>query len=374
MKVLLTATVQSHICQFHRPLEQMLHAHGCELHVAAADNLEEKNGLKLDFADRIYPVRFSRKPLSLDNAAAFLQLRRILKSGAYDVVHCNTPAAGVITRMAWLSLRNRNGKLYYTAHGFHFYRGAPVINWLLYYPVEKLLAAWTDKVITVNREDYRLAKKRFSTETVMICGVGVDEKRFYPLSEVERKQLRQRMGYRQEQQLILCAGELVSNKNQEMAVRMMLRLKNSCPQAILLLAGNGPKKNFLMKQVHAYQLEDRVQFLGYRTDIERYQQIADLSVSCSRREGLPLNVVEAMMTGHPVIAARNRGHQELIRPGINGWLVDQEDDLAMALYAYRYLKHPELAAKMGRQTRASVGAYSCEQVKKQLEKIFIKEG
>lgn len=125
MKVLLTATVQSHICQFHRPLVEILHAHGCEVHVAARDNLAEKNGLKLDFAEKVYNVPFARSPKSRDNLQAYREVKKIIDEGHYDVIHCNTPMGGVITRLAARKARKSGTRVYYTAHGFHFYKGAP---------------------------------------------------------------------------------------------------------------------------------------------------------------------------------------------------------------------------------------------------------
>ena len=131
MKVLLTATVQSHICQFHKPLVEVLHTHGCEVHVAARDNLAEKNGLKLDFVDKIYNVPFSRSPKSLDNMKAYKVLKEIIQKENYDVIHCNTPMGGIVTRLAARKARKNGTKVYYTAHGFHFYKGAPKKNWII---------------------------------------------------------------------------------------------------------------------------------------------------------------------------------------------------------------------------------------------------
>ena len=120
-KVLLVATVQSHISQFHRPLAELLHLYGYEVHVAAKNNLAEKNGLKLDFADKVFDVPFSRSPKSKDNILAYKILKSILDEGQYDVVHCNTPMGGVVTRLAARKARKKGTKIFYTAHGFHFY-------------------------------------------------------------------------------------------------------------------------------------------------------------------------------------------------------------------------------------------------------------
>ena len=162
-KVLLTATVQSHICQFHKPLVEVLHAQGYEVHVAARNNLVEKNGLCLDFVEKIYNIPFSRSPKSKDNLKAYLQLKKIIGENSYEIIHCNTPVGGIITRLAALKARKSGTKVLYTAHGFHFYKGAAKKNWLIYYPIEKIMARFCDILITITEEDYQLAKRKFHT-------------------------------------------------------------------------------------------------------------------------------------------------------------------------------------------------------------------
>lgn len=331
MRVLLTATVQSHICQFHRPLVEVLHEHGCEVHVAARDNLAEKNGLKLDFADKVFDVPFSRSPKSKDNIRAYKQLKKIIDEGVYDVIHCNTPMGGIVTRLAARKARENGTKVFYTAHGFHFYQGAPRKNWLVFYPIEKYFAEhFTDKLITITHEDYQLASRKFSCDTAYIHGVGVDEKRYFPVDQEEKLRLRRQMGFGADQKLILCIGELLPNKNQQMAIRMMPEILKTYPDAMLLIAGNGPEKDNLERLIGELGLQGHVTLLGYVTNLQDYQHITDVDVSCSKREGLPLNIVEAMLSGVPVVATYNRGHRELIRNGENGILVDVNDNRMMA--------------------------------------------
>lgn len=330
MRVLLTATVQSHICQFHKPLVEMLHEHNCEVHVAARDNLAEKNGLQLDFAEKVFDVPFSRSPKSKDNIKAYKQLKKIIDEGQYDVIHCNTPMGGIVTRLAARKARKNGTKVFYTAHGFHFYKGAPKKNWIVFYPIEKFFANhYTDKLITITNEDYDLANKKFKCQIERIHGVGVDEKRYFPISEEEKKQLRLEMGYNENQKLILCIGELLPNKNQQMAIRMMPEIVKKFQDAMLLIAGNGPEKNNLENLIAELGLQNNVKLLGYVTNLQDYQHIADVCVSCSKREGLPLNIVEAMMSGTPVVATYNRGHRELITDEQNGYLVSINDNSSM---------------------------------------------
>ena len=369
-RVLITATVQSHICQFHRPLVEVLHEHGCEVHVAARNNLAEKNGLKLDFADRVYDVPFARSPASPNNLRAYKELKRLLAREHYDVIHCNTPMGGIVTRLAARKARKTGAKVFYTAHGFHFYKGAPKKNWVVFFPIEKAFARITDKLITITAEDYALASQRFHCSAERIHGVGVDEARYFPVSAEEKLRLREEMGFAPEQKILLCVGELLPNKNQKMAIRMMRRIVERHPDALLLLAGNGPERENLEREIAACGMENNVQLLGYCTHLQDYQHIADALVSCSHREGLPLNIVEAMMSGNPVVVTENRGHRELIRDGENGFLVPRDDEAAMAEKVLTLLENDTLASELRAAALVRAREYGYRNVKRELESIY----
>lgn len=368
MKVLLTATVQSHIVQFHKPLVEVLHEHGCEVSVAAKDNLAEKNGLKLDFVEQVFDVPFARSPKSRDNIKAYKELKKIIAEGKFDIIHCNTPMGGIVTRLAARKARKKGTKVIYTAHGFHFYKGAPKKNWIVFYPIEKLFARFTDILITITHEDYKLAKKKFHSQVKHIHGVGVDEKRYYPVSTEEQKRLRQELGLTQEQKIILCIGELLPNKNQQMAIRMMQKVVKKFPDALLLLAGNGPEQENLEKLISELGLEQNVHMLGYCTCLEKYQRVTDVLVACSKREGLPLNLVEAMMTENPVVASVNRGHRELIENTHNGYLIKEENEMAEKVI--EILSDPECRNKLGAEARKKALSYGFANVKKELSSVY----
>jgi len=372
MKILLTATVQSHICQFHRPLVEMLHAYGCEVHVAARDNLAEKGGMKLDFADKVFNIPFARSPKSPQNLHAYRQLKKIIDEGHYDVVHCNAPMGGIVTRLAARDVRKRGTKVYYTAHGFHFYQGAPKKNWLFIYPVEKFFAKnFTDKLITITAEDYALARKKFRCPVARIHGVGVDERRYFPVNEAEKQRLRAEMGFVAEDKLLLIIGELLPNKNQKMAIDMMAQLVKTYPRAKLLIAGNGPEQEHLEAQIKELGLENNIQLLGYKTNLQDYQHIADVCVACSKREGLPLNIVESMLSGTPVVATHNRGHRELIEDGRTGYLVQVDNVDGMRNAVVELLGDEAQYARIALAAREYAQSYCASEVKSELEKIYL---
>lgn len=367
-KVLLTATVQSHICQFHKALVQVLHEHGCEVHVAARNNLAEKNGLKLDFVEKVYDVPFSRSPKSTDNIKAYKQLKKIIDAGEYDVIHCNTPMGGIVTRLAAQKARKRGTELIYTAHGFHFYQGAPKKNWLVFYPIEKFFSRLTDKIVTITQEDYELASRKFHCKVYRIHGVGVDEKRYYPVDQEEKSALRKELGYTDDQKLILCIGELLPNKNQSMAIRMMKELVKDVPEAKLLLAGNGPEKEHLEALIEELGLQEHVEMLGYCTYLEKYQRIADVAVACSKREGLPLNVVESMLSKTPVVVSKNRGHRELVDHKKNGYLV--HDEKAMKEKVLKVLLDKKCRTDLAENAYHFALNYTFSSVKRELNQVY----
>lgn len=322
MKILYTATVLSHICQFHLPHMKTLREQGWEVHVAAHDNLAVKNGLQLRNCDRFIEIPFDRSPKSPNNIRAYKQLKKLLSEEHYDAILCNTPMGGIVTRLAAKKTRKQGTKVIYMAHGFHFFKGSSRAGWLVYYPIEKHMAGYCDLLITVNEEDYALAGERFGgrTKVARIHGVGVDAERYHPADSEERRAMREAEGLAENDFVILCTGELNANKNQSALIRAAAALKDRLPNMKILLAGNGPKEQELRELTGSLGLTETVRFLGYRTDLERVTPAVDLVVSCSFREGMPLNIIEAMLCKKPVVASHNRGHDELVEEGKTGFL------------------------------------------------------
>lgn len=369
-KILLTATVQSHICQFHKPLVEVLHKHGYEVHVAAKDNLKEKNGLALDFVEKVYDIPFSRSPKSIDNVKAYRALKKILASEHYEVIHCNTPMGGIVTRLAAKKARKSGTKVFYTAHGFHFYEGAPKKNWLIFYPIEKYFSRLTDKLITITYEDFNLSNKKFHCKTEHIHGVGVSTERYYPIDAEERAKRLKAEGLTKDDYVILCVGELNTNKDQKTLVSATAKIANDIPQLKVLLAGNGPLQEALEKQIEQEGLKDVITMLGYRTDLYKITPAVDLIVSCSRREGMPLNILEAMLSKKPVVASINRGHKELVENEKTGLLFQPGDVDELAKCIIKIRENPEIAENMGIEGYNKALSYTADEVRKELEQIY----
>lgn len=369
-RVLLTATVQSHICQFHKPLIRILKEYGFKVDVAARNNLSEKNGQELENVDDVFDIPFTRNPISINNLKCYFALRKIIKEKEYSIVSCNTPAAGVVTRLA--ARNSENQMVYYTAHGFHFYKGASVKNWLLYYPIEKIMARRCNTIITINEEDYKFASSHLRTNTVRIHGVGADSSRFRLKDEQLSNEYKKRFDLL-DKKVVICVGELNANKNQKVLIEAMKEIVYDNPNTVLLLAGNGPLDASLHNLVKELRLERHVRFLGYVTNVQDYVQAADVLVSCSFREGLPMNIVEAMLSGIPIVAARNRGNSELIQDNYTGWSFDpsNEDDCYRAVIAAltddtNRKVYVENALKLAQ-------LFSVENVSKELKQVYIGE-
>lgn len=372
MKVLLIATVQSHICQFHRPLVDMLHEHGCEVHVAAKNNLAEKNGLQLDFADRIFDIPFERSPFSWKNLAAYKQLKQIIDNEKYDVVHTNTPVGGIAGRSAARKVRKNGCQVFYTAHGFHFFQGGPKKSWLIYYPIEKFMCRYTDELVTITDEDFQLARNKFRVSVSHIHGIGANTNKYAAVTSAEILELRKALGFTAEQKLIICTGELNNNKNQITAIRAMHQVAKVMPNAILLIAGNGPTHDSLQAAINTLNLQSNVILLGYRTDLDKYVKISNLILSCSKREGLPLNIIEGMLCKKPVVASANRGHKELIQDERNGYLLSSTDVEGFSAKIIELLDDTALANAFGEEGYMLAQAYTDQAVKLELEQIYQK--
>ncbi len=329
MKVLYVATVFSHICEFHLPFMEIFKQRGYEVHVAGKDNLAEKDGRKLQFTDKAFDIPFTRSPLTKDNFRAFQILKKIIKEEKYDLIICNTPVGGLLSRLAAWRMRRRGTKVVYIVHGFHFYKGAPLLNWLVYYTLEKIQSFVSDKIITINNEDYLFAQKHFSCPLAHIHGIGVDEKKFFPVTAEEKKHYREKFGFQEYEKLLLCIGEFNQNKNQVMVIRALPTVIEKHPEVKLIFAGTGDLQPMLQATAEELKVLDHIVFLGYNRHLDEYQHAIDMVVSCSLREGLPLNIVESMMSGNPVVAADNRGHRELVDGDRNGFLVAINDCEAM---------------------------------------------
>lgn len=314
-KVLFTATVDSHIIQFHIPYLKWFKEQGYEVHVAT--NGDEK----IEYCDVKHKIPFERNPIKINNIKAIFKLKKIIEEEKFDIIHCHTPMGGVVTRLAAINSRKKyNTKVIYTAHGFHFFKGAPLLNWMIYYPIEKILSNVTDCIITINKEDYELAKKKFNAKHIeLVNGVGVNANKFTSkIPDQEKLKLRKKLEIKKDDFVIIYAAELSRRKNQEMLIKAISLIDEDKYQNIkVILPGVDSLNGKYQEMAKKLGLENKIKFLGYRTDIDKLMKISDLAVSTSRQEGLPVNILEAMMVGLPIIATNCRGNRDLVNKTIN---------------------------------------------------------
>ncbi len=321
-KVLFTATVDSHILAFHIPFLKLFKEKGYEVHVATNGDEE------IPYCDKKIKISFERSPFKLNNLKAIKELKKVIDEENYDIIHTHTPMGSVVTRLAAKEARRRGTRVIYTAHGFHFFKGAPFLNWALFYPVEKYLSKYTDTLILINKEDYELAKKRFKKckDIEYVPGVGIDEEKFnFKMTKKEKSDLRKSLGLTDKDFVMIYPAELSSRKRQIWLIKTLKEVLKEHNDIHLLLPGRDSLNRKCQKLVKKLNLEEQIHFIGFRKDIPELLKISDLAVSSARQEGLPVNIMEAMYVGLPIVASNCRGNRDLVQDNINGYLINLND-------------------------------------------------
>lgn len=306
-RVLFTATLlRGHISKFHIPYLKWFKEQGWETWVAAQNDYLEGD-FDIPFCDHFVQIDFARSPFSPNTFHAYKQLKELFDNHAFDIVHTHTPVGSVLTRLAARDSRKSGTSVIYTAHGFHFYHGAPIQNWILWYPVEKFMSTFTDVLITINKEDYRRGASSFNCKVAYLPGVGVDLSRFGRVG-VDYA-FRKTIGVSDDEVLVFAAGDLNRNKNHAVLIRALAGLDDKYR---LVIAGEGDFRERLQGLAEECGVADRVDFVGFRTDIDRFLKSADVYCLPSLREGLPVSLLEALCCGVPSLASDIRGCVDLV--------------------------------------------------------------
>ncbi|ACI17095.1 glycosyl transferase family 1 [Coprothermobacter proteolyticus DSM 5265] len=367
-RVLFVATVESHLLNFHIPFMKLLQGKDYEVHVAT------KLGNRQQEFDDIgvikHNVDFSRSPYSPKVFKSLQQMEKLLKEIRFSLVHVHTPVAAFITRLA--CQRTNTHPVLYTAHGFHFYKGAPLKNWLLYYNMEKLAAHWTDGLITINEEDYKAAQKfklRRNGKVFFVPGVGVDianlEQRG---ASIDRSEKRKELGISELSTVLITVAELIPRKNHIQVLKALSKLNKT--NFHYLVVGNGESEQQLKKAVNELMLQDKVSFLGFRRDVAELMASSDIFILTSRHEGLTRALMEAMAVGLPIIATDVRGNRDLVKSGENGYLVPLDDAEQTAIAIERLINSGNLRRSMGEKSKELVKQYDLQNIIPQMEEIY----
>lgn len=368
-KVLFVATVvRLHINMFHKPFIEWFHDQGWQVDVAANNDYEDPAACVIPFCDHFHCMPFARSPLKRGNWEAYKQLKKLLDEENYDIIHCHTPMGAVVARLAASSARNRGTKVIYTAHGFHFYKGSPALNWLVYYPIEKTLSRRTDLLLTMNQEDYAVAQKFHAGKVMNVNGVGMDMSRFTEASAEEKAAVREELGLREKDVFAISVAQLIPRKNHTVLIQAVAKLKD--PHFHLFILGDGVQEQELRSQIQALGLEKQVHLLGFRNDVYRLCRAADMFLFASLQEGLPVAVMEAMACGLPIIASKIRGNVDLIDPEKGGWLVPPTDVDGFAAAIRDAMSRRELWPQMKAHNLSKVRHYSIDAVVEQMASIY----
>jgi len=352
-KVLIVASVISFIEWFNKEnIDYLNNELNCEVHIACNfdymddTDVERTNAYIEKIKEQgiiLHNIGFARSPLKKDNLKAYKQLKGVMKENKFDLIHCHTPAAAMLTRLAARKQRKNGCTVMYTCHGFHFHNSAPKKNWLIYYPIERFLSHFCDYIVTINKEDFNRSKTFHAKNTRYIPSVGVDINRIKETT-VNKSEYKKNLGIPENAILLLSIGELIERKNHQVVIRALGELKRK--DIYYAICGKGPLLEDLKKLAEGLSLGDRVLFLGFRKDIPELCNAADISAFPSKIEGLGLAGVEAMAAGVPLVSSNVHGILDYVKDGVTGYACDPEDYKAFAKAIETLADDKDLREKM----------------------------
>ena len=367
-RVLLTCTDLMTI-QFMVPHIRYLAENGFCVELACSvvgDRLDDVKNAVGDVA-KIHTLRLERSPFSPNNLKGYGDLKKLLKENTYDVIWTNEPVMGVMTRFAARKARKNGTKVIYMAHGFHFFKGAPLINWLMWAPTEIIMSHFNDVLVTINWEDYNWAKKHTHTPVIKhIDGIGVDFSNREGV--ISREEKRTQLNIASEDILVLSVGELQKRKNHQAIIRAIARLNN--PNIKYAICGQGELEGYLKKLVSSLKLDKQVFFLGYRQDIPEIMSACDIFAHPSIREGLGLASLEAMASGLPLVTSNVQGVPDYVENGVTGYMCSPMDVDAYAENLNKLVKDKALREKIGTTNITYVQKYRVEVIEPVIKDIL----
>lgn len=367
-RILVTST-DLMMVQFLLPHIKNLHKHGYIVDIACSnvgDRVEEIDEKLSGFINKFHIVGTVRNPFSLKNIKGYKDMKAVVNENEYDYIWTNEPVIGVVARLAAAKKRKKKQlKVLYMAHGFHFYKGSPIINWILFYTIEWLASFLTDLLVTINLEDYNRAKNLHAKNVEYIHGIGIDTER---LSKNNKTDIRKELGLNSDDFLVLSVGELNKNKNQRVIIEALAKTNDE--NIHYLLCGKGDERNNLENLANQLGVSERVHFLGYRKDVVDICTSVDVFAMPSLREGLGLAALEAMYCGLPVIGSNNRGLKDIIIDSASGYLGGCDDSEFFSKAIIGLKLDVDKKTRYGKKGKDLARLYEIENVKQEVLKII----
>lgn len=367
-KILITCT-ELMMIHFLVPHVNNLLENNFEVEIACSEVGGRFNELSSKFIKdiKIYKINLIRNPFNLRNLIGLNQLKKIIKYGNYDLIWTNEPVMGVMTRIAAKNNRKKGLKVMYITHGFHFYDGGPLLSWILYYPIEKLMSKYTDILVTINKEDYKRAQNFYCQDIEYIPGIGLDTIKIKNL-KINKEQKRKELGLTKENIILLSVGELGKRKNHIVAIEALGKIQDK--NIFYLIAGIGKLEEYLKKRCKELGIEKQVLFLGYRKDVYELCNIADIYIFPSKREGLGIAGLEGMAAGLPIISSDINGIKDYTENEKTGYCIDRFDINGFKEAILKLKDNKELRDKIGNYNQQVVEKYDLKNTKKIIKNLI----
>ena len=370
-KILFISNVSKELGSFSYSSMAAAKEHGYDFHIAVNCSYlstKEINDYEVKYGITIHNIHFNRNPFNPTNLVACKQLMQLMRNEHFDMVHCNTPIGGILGR--YCSNKVKIKKIVYMAHGFHFYKGASLINITLFKWAEMFMAHYTDAIITINKEDYVAAKKfklRNCGKVYYIPGVGVDTE-YISNAKERRKEFIEELGIDNNTIIIISVGELNKNKNNHVIIRALKILRN--PNIHYVLCGEGKRQHKLISLAKKNNLESNIHFIGYRKDIPQLLKSSDIYVLPSHREGLSCSLMEAMAVGLPCIVSSIRGNVDLIEESKGGYLCKPNDYRSFAKAIAIISADAEMRKILGNNNVQTIKNCDVQNIKSMIKEIY----
>lgn len=349
------------------PCIKAAQSHGYEVYLGV--NREKPEELECSMPVHLYDQHTYRSITALgDNMTAYKNLCKVIKEGNIEVIHCNTPVGGMVGRFA--GKKHKVRKIIYTAHGFHFYKGAPLFNRTVLKWAEMLMAHWTDAIITMNGEDFEAAKKfrlRKGGKVYFVHGVGITLSDFIGVGEC-RNDKRAELNLKDDDVALVSAGDLILRKDYATAIRAVALANNE--NLHYFICGRGPEKENLEALAKELGIENQIHFLGFRSDVKEIMAASDVFLFTTLQEGMPRSMMEAMATGLPCVASAIRGNVDLIENNENGYICAVKDASAFSKAICTLAGSKELRSEISKKNLEKIKGYDVTVVEKEIKEIY----